>query len=137
MRYKLKIAGAQNWPYAIKAYLAISFIILLTCIGLILPILVRESNLQNYDGEEEVFARYALKQAEMLTGGSAEAFLIAQMSIAEIKQLSDSTGECGYDPFLTHHKFEASIQLYSWFAIPYGEVSVTCDSAQIKRQFIP
>lgn len=137
MQYESKIVSKQNWPNAKKTFFAFGLIVLLLCIGLILPRLIIGSNFQNNGGEKEIFARYAIKQAGMLTGDSAEAFLVIQMRVAEIKQLSNSTVECGYDPYLTHHEYEASIRLYSWFAIPYGEVTVTCDNARIKRYSMP
>ena len=126
----------------IKLFSTTGLIILLLSIslvfsGLIVPRFIISSNLQNYEGEKKVFGRYAFKQAGMLTGDSAESFMIVQMRVTEIKQLSNFTIECGYDPYLTHHEYKASIRLYSWFGIAYGEVSVTCNNSQIKRYHIP
>jgi len=99
---------------------------IIVLLGILLPWIVSGSGVRGYHGEEEIFARFALKQAELALSGSLEPLLVPGMYVASIEQLSPESASCAYEPFLVQHAYEATVKLVSWFGIPYGEIRVNC-----------
>ena len=111
------------------------FGVAIVLLGVFLPRIISGSGVRGYYGEEEVFARFAMKQTELALGGSLEPLLIPGMYVASIKQLSPERVSCAYEPFLVEHKYEATVRLVSWFGIPYGKIEIDCEGASSVERF--
>lgn len=104
-------------------------------LGILLPRIISGSGVRGYHGEEEIFARFAMKQTELAIGGSLEPLLIPGAYVTDIKQISSEITPCAYEPFLVEHKYEATVRLVSWFGIPYGEIKIDCEGDSLIERF--
>jgi hypothetical protein len=112
--------------------LILVILIIVVLIAVIWPKISITSGVEQYEGEEKIFARYALKQTDLLLSGSIEPFVVLSRHVDEIKVISTNES-CGYEPFLVHNRYEANVELYTLFGRRYGLVKVSCDKVQIRR----
>ncbi|KPV54493.1 hypothetical protein SE17_03410 [Kouleothrix aurantiaca] len=114
------------------ALVVLALLLVIAASAIMLPKVSITSGVEQYSGEERTFAAYALKQTDLLVGGSIEPLMIVARHVDEIQRTGDQ-GSCGYEPFLVNHQYQATVKLYTFFGQEYGFVSVDCSDAHIRR----
>ncbi len=107
----------------------LGILVLLTAAWAI-PKLFISTNVDIFGGEQKIFAFYALKASRQLIGGSLEPLIVTALKVTDVKEsASESMQQCGQEPYVVSKPYEATVQSYTVFGVPYRTILVTCTTA--------
>jgi len=108
---------------------------LIVYIGVSAPKYIIDENADEFQGENEKFALYSLYAAKLISAGRFSAY-----KIEELEKISEVNRECalwppGVENTVIYGDYKARIRGYTFFAIPYADIFVDCDSSSIDYLF--
>ncbi|OGC51592.1 hypothetical protein A2982_01270 [candidate division WWE3 bacterium RIFCSPLOWO2_01_FULL_39_13] len=121
---------------SIPIILLVTFIVL----GYILPPKLISDGAEQFNNEEWKFAKYALNESGLMLGGSLEPLFITAYKVTTVKKISNEPRKCGLWPSgeedaYIYGDYQATVRLYSYYGIPYGELAIKCQGEGSMKRF--
>ncbi|MBI4067623.1 hypothetical protein HY407_04520 [Candidatus Gottesmanbacteria bacterium] len=110
-------------------------IIFFVLIGVFVPILLIDDNLDSFKGEDKRYAIYALNHTRWAHDDSVEQFLTMRLRVQEIRKISNNPRQCGYDPGREgdsgkiYGDYRAILRGYTFFGIPLYTYTISCTNS--------
>lgn len=119
--------------------LILLLIVIIPTAGLLIPKTMINTNVSNYQGEQGLVAPFAINTSKQLFGGSLESLIITGFSVEEVLEVENNESQnhpgCrlavnySEESFTTKRSYEATVQSFTIFGVPYKKIKVDCSGA--------
>ena len=122
----------------LKGLFFVAIVAFIFILGEVVPrVALSYYNQENTDKSEKSFVQYSMREAKRVIAEEKDENILTGIKMGKLVEEPGQPGDpiCMDYPILLRGQYEAQIELYTIFGVPYGKVTVNCKGTTFVKYF--